>query len=193
MNKYDLEHICTAHSRMTEQEWHGAYHRAWLQYYSMEHVETLLRRAIADNVPVKRLMHSIVVFLGMPMIECIHPLQGGYLRLKVRGSRRSGLKLEPALLFYPRYAAETAVKAIRFVALLRRINRLRKRRAARARRAPLQRYRDRQAARGDRGSVRDAARAAEGGGGVGGIVQRATAGPSSATQGRGGLSQKERR
>jgi hypothetical protein len=41
MNKYDLEHVCTAHGRMTDGEWQGGYQRAWSQYYSMEHIETL--------------------------------------------------------------------------------------------------------------------------------------------------------
>ena len=34
MNKYDLEHVCTAHGRMTRDEWQGVYQRAWLQYYT---------------------------------------------------------------------------------------------------------------------------------------------------------------
>jgi hypothetical protein len=50
MNKYDLEHTCTAHGRMTTDQWQRAYHNAWLQYYSMDHIETLLRRAIADGI-----------------------------------------------------------------------------------------------------------------------------------------------
>ncbi len=91
MNKYDLEHVCTAHGTMTQDEWQGVYQRAWLQYYSMEHIETLLRRAIADGIAAKRLMLSLVVFRGMPLIEKVHPLQGGYLRRKVRRTRRPGV------------------------------------------------------------------------------------------------------
>ena len=45
-----------------------------------DHIETLLRRAISDGIPAKRLMLSLAVFRGMPLIEDVHPLQGGYLR-----------------------------------------------------------------------------------------------------------------
>jgi hypothetical protein len=45
MNIYDLEHVCTAHPKMTKDEWIGAYRDSWDSYYSMEHLETLMRRA----------------------------------------------------------------------------------------------------------------------------------------------------
>ena len=100
MNKYDLEHVCTAHGRMTSEEWQGVYQRAWLQYYGMEHIETLLRRAVADGIAAKRLMLSLVVFRGMPLIEqCIR------CRADICAAR-SGARVAPdrrptkALLFY---------------------------------------------------------------------------------------------
>ena len=127
MNKYDLEHTCTAHGRMTTGQWQRAYHRAWLQYYSMDHIETLLRRAIADGIPAKRLMLSLVVFRGMPLIEGVHPLQGGYLRRKVRRSRRPGSPPQNVLLFYVLHWAITLIKAGRFVALVWRMNQTRRR------------------------------------------------------------------
>ena len=124
MNKYDLEHVCTAHGRMTPNEWQGVYQRAWSQYYSMEHIETLLRRAVADGIAAKRLMLSLVVFRGMPLIEHVHPLQGGYLRLKVRRTRRPGSPPTNAMLFYVRYWTETLVKLGRLVALIWRVNQI---------------------------------------------------------------------
>ena len=127
MNKYDLEHICTAHGRMTPEEWQSVYERAWSQYYSMEHIETLLRRAIADGIPAKRLMLSLVVFRGMPLIERVHPLQGGYLRLKVRRTRRPGSPPDNALQFVLRYCMETIGKLGRLGALVWRVNQLRRR------------------------------------------------------------------
>ena len=127
MNRYDLEHVCTAHGRMTPQEWQGVYDRAWRQYYSMEHIETLLRRAIADGIPAKRLMLSLVVFLGMPLIENVHPLQGGYLRRKLRRTRRAGSPADFAPLFYVRYYVHTIAKLARFAGLVRRVNRIRRR------------------------------------------------------------------
>src|SRR6185437_13641384 len=127
MNKYDLEHVCTTHGRMTRDEWLGIYRRAWSQYYSMEHIERLLRRAVADGIPDKRLMLSLVVFRGMPLIENVHPLQGGYVRRRVRRTRRPGSPPEGALRFYPRHWATTALKLARLGALVWRVNRMRRR------------------------------------------------------------------
>ena len=127
MNKYDLEHVCTSHGRMTADAWQKVYDRAWSEYYSLDHIETLLRRAIADGISVKRLMLSIVVFRGMPLIENVHPLQGGYLRRKIRRTRRPGSPRDNALLFYLRYWAGTVAKFARFVALVWQLDRIRRR------------------------------------------------------------------
>jgi tRNA A37 methylthiotransferase MiaB len=127
MNKYDLEHVCTAHGQMTFDEWQGVYQRAWLQYYDMAHIETLLRRAVADGIKAKRLMLSLVVFRGMPLIEHVHPLQGGYLRRKIRRTRRPGSPSAQALLFYPGYWIGTLAKLGRFVLLVWQVNQIRRR------------------------------------------------------------------
>ena len=127
MNRYDLEHVCTAHGRMQHEDWEGVYRRAWLQYYSMEHIETLLRRATAAGIATKRLMLSVVVFRGMPLIEGVHPLQGGYLRRKVRRSRRPGSPSDNTLLFYVRHWTRTLTKFVRLFALVWRVNRIRRR------------------------------------------------------------------
>jgi len=127
MNKYDLEHVCTSHSRMGNAEWSAVYKRAWTQYYSMQHMETILRRAVADGIPVKRLMGSLVVFRGMPLIEDVHPLQGGYLRLKIRSTRRPGMSRGSAVLFHFRFLAETVTKAARFTRLFWQVNQIRRR------------------------------------------------------------------
>ena len=127
MNIYDLEHVCTAHGRMTGEDWQDVYHRAWSAYYSPEHMATLLRRAIADGIPVKRLMMSLVVFRGMPLIEKVHPLQGGYLRRRRRATRRPGLPRENVVRFHLSHWALTLAKLGRFVALLWRLNQIRRR------------------------------------------------------------------
>ena len=109
------------------EEWQRIYDRAWRQYYSAAHIETLLRRAVADGLPVKRLMLSLVVFSGMPLIENIHPLQGGYLRRKIRRTRRPGSPPDSTALFYVRYWTELLVKLARLGALFWRIDRIRRR------------------------------------------------------------------
>ncbi len=39
MNKYDLEHACTAHPIMSKPTWEQVYRDAWTQYYTDAHVE----------------------------------------------------------------------------------------------------------------------------------------------------------
>ena len=55
LNKYDVEHVCTAHSKMSKKEWQDIYHEAWQLYYTPEHMKTLLRRAAATGVPIGNL------------------------------------------------------------------------------------------------------------------------------------------
>ena len=127
MNKYDLEHICTEHSRMTKDEWQGVYDWAWPQYYSLAHVETLLRRGAADGLPVTRLMHSLLMFRAMPTIEGVHPLQGGYFRRKIRSTRRPGSPKDSTLLFYIRHFANSVSKTVGILHLLWKMDRIRRR------------------------------------------------------------------
>jgi hypothetical protein len=51
--------------------------------------------------------------------EGVHPLEGGAFRLKFRRDRRYGMPLQSRAVFYPRYAAETAVKAWHYFQLYR--------------------------------------------------------------------------
>src|SRR5215467_3166130 len=110
MNKYDAEHVVTAHPRMTREQWERAYLTAWKLYYSHEHIERLLRRAAACGIGVSRLATMIFGFSCAVEIEGIHPLQSGILRLKYRTDRRPGLPIEPAWRFYPALIAETLHK-----------------------------------------------------------------------------------
>ena len=94
MNKYDLEHVTTAHPTMSKAEWERAYRLAWETYYTPEHMETVMRRAAATGISPGKMMFLLVWFYGCVTIEKIHPLEGGYLRRKVRRDRRPGLPIE---------------------------------------------------------------------------------------------------
>jgi len=50
LNKYDVEHVCTAHPKMSKSEWEAIYREAWSLYYTLEHMRTLLCRAAATGV-----------------------------------------------------------------------------------------------------------------------------------------------
>ena len=110
INKYDLEHVCTAHPKMSKAEWEKVYRDAWAIYYTPEHVETVLRRARVSGVNIARLWPIILLFASSLAVEKVHPLQFGFVRLKSRHERRLGLPVLPAWRFYPALAAEFLVK-----------------------------------------------------------------------------------
>jgi radical SAM superfamily enzyme YgiQ (UPF0313 family) len=124
LNKYDLDHVCVAHSTMSKADWERAYKLAWDTYYSWGHVETIMRRAAAMENSVGKIKTYALYFKGYHPIENVHPLEGGVFRMKSRRERRPNLPVEPVWLFYPRYIAEIIVKAARWIALAVRLERL---------------------------------------------------------------------
>ncbi len=44
LNKYDLNHVTTAHQKMSADDWNKVYRLAWQRYYTIEHIDTVLRR-----------------------------------------------------------------------------------------------------------------------------------------------------
>ena len=102
LNKYDLEHCVTAHARMSKEEWEGVYRDAWKRYYTDEHVQRVISRAVATGLKPRKVADVLTAFSGGTRIEGVHPLQLGIVRRKLRTQRRSGMKLENPLIFYPR-------------------------------------------------------------------------------------------
>jgi hypothetical protein len=113
LNIYDVEHVCTAHPKMSKQEWESIYQEAWQLYYSKEHMKTLLRRAVATGISVSSLVKVLVSFATTVPLENVHPLQSGLLRLKHPSERRPGLRRESPLVFWPRFVIETVVKHVK--------------------------------------------------------------------------------
>ena len=110
LNKYDVEHVCTAHPKMSKKEWEAIYREAWSFYYTPEHMETLLRRAAATGIPMGSFVKVLVTFATMVRLENVHPLQAGILRLKHPSERRPGLPRERPWIFWPRFVWETLNK-----------------------------------------------------------------------------------
>jgi pyruvate-formate lyase-activating enzyme len=98
-NNYDVEHVCTAHPLMSATEWRDIYDRAWHLYYSPEHIETLLKRAVVCGISTGRMASLIFAYYGSYVFERVHPLQSGIIRRKVRLQRRPGLPRERLLPF----------------------------------------------------------------------------------------------
>ncbi len=112
MNRYDLEHVVVEHPVMRREDWTTIYWRAWDIYYTRAHGADHARGCRHRGKQMK--VMAIMAFKGFPWIEGVHPIQGGILRRKIRSQRRSGLPLEPALLFYPRRFAEASWVSLRW-------------------------------------------------------------------------------
>ncbi len=127
MNKYDLEHVLTAHPVMSKEEWEGIYRDAWRIYYTDEHVETILRRGVVSGIRINKIVDAVTVFSGATWIEDVHPLQFGIARRKARLQRRHGMPIESPLIFYPRRAVESVVVGLKWYRLFRRYKAIAKR------------------------------------------------------------------
>ena len=121
LNNYDVEHVCTAHPKMSKQEWEDIYREAWSLYYTPKHMKTLLRRAAATGVPMSSLVKILVTFATTVRLENVHPLQSGVLRSKRPSERRPGLPRENPWIFWSRYAWETLSKHTMFAGAIVRL------------------------------------------------------------------------
>jgi len=127
LNRYDLEHVCTGHPRMSQQEWERIYQEAWTLYYTPDHMKTLLKRAAATGVPIRSLATLLFLFATTMQLERVHPLQGGILRLKHPSEMRPGLARLPTSLFWLRFVGGSTVKYARMIAIYLRVARWRRR------------------------------------------------------------------
>lgn len=130
MNKYDTNHRVVHHPSMPDAEWEEAYQLAWREFYTPQHMETVMRRAVACGMSAGKILIMMFWFFFSIRYDKVHPLEGGYFRFKFRRDRRAGFPREPMLAFYPRFAFETlrahfwmAYWLIRMDAMRRRINR----------------------------------------------------------------------
>jgi radical SAM superfamily enzyme YgiQ (UPF0313 family) len=126
LNKYDLEHVTVAHPKMSKAEWERIYRDAWASYYSDEHMVTVMRRGAATNHWLPTTQFLLQWFRFCITVEKVHPLEGGYFRLKYRRDRRPGMPRENPLIFYPRYLIEIVWKHVEMLRLIWRMNRVRR-------------------------------------------------------------------
>ena len=125
-NKYDVEHATTDHPLMSSAEWEDIYRRAWQLYYSPEHIQTLIRRAVASGIRTKRITSMIFYFYASYAYERVHPLQGGIFRRKRRSQRRPGFPRENLLRFFARRVREMVMTYLPGLWFLWRLERLRR-------------------------------------------------------------------
>jgi hypothetical protein len=111
---------------MSHEEWKNIFDLAWETYYSPEHIETVMRRARASGISVGQIMFMLIWFYGCTVFEKVHPLDGGYIRLKYRRDRRPGLPIENPFLFYQRWLRDFLSSQWRFLKLVLNFARVRR-------------------------------------------------------------------
>jgi hypothetical protein len=122
MNKYDTSHRVTHHCKMSDSEWDDAYRAAWSAFYTPAHMRTILRRSAAcKSGRPEATMITLMLISRTFLLDGVHPLEGGIIRLKFRRDRRPNLKPENALIFYPRYVWETVKNLWAYLQLYRQL------------------------------------------------------------------------
>ena len=124
MNFYDLEHVTVKHPGMSAETWQQVYRAAWEQYYTTEHVETVIRRAAAKGQNINKVTSFLTWFYGCTTIEGIHPLEGGIFRRKIRTMRRPIFPKENPLWFYPKRAFEVLQTGLKWGMLVWKFQRI---------------------------------------------------------------------
>ena len=106
MNKYDLNHRCNHHDKMSDAEWERAYHDAWAAFYTPQHMVTIMKRFATSGRNPLNVLWLLIWFKGCVPIHGVHPLEGGFLRRKHRLDRRAGMAIESRWSFYSKYIWE---------------------------------------------------------------------------------------
>ena len=108
LNKFDLEHVTTDHPRMTRDEWQEAYRLAWRTYYTPDHIETVIRRAVAGGPRPDTVAYLLTWFWASFHFYNIYPLE-------IRASCAAGIAATegPACRSRTRWSSTRAIGAAR--------------------------------------------------------------------------------
>ncbi|MBL4907893.1 MAG: hypothetical protein JKX94_10620, partial [Sneathiella sp.] len=107
LNKYDLAHCVTHHPLMSKAEWESAWDEMFERFYTMEHMETILRRMVALGSG-KRLttINRLVWYSELIKRSSSPSYDAGIWPIRHRRDRRPGMKLESIPVFWYRYLKE---------------------------------------------------------------------------------------
>ena len=116
---------------MSTEEWEKMYRDSWLNFFSISHMKTVMRRAAATpGMSAGNMLFLLLWFYTCIAFEKVDPLQGGYFRFRFRKDRRPTLPVESPLVFYPRFVwdlvskhARLAREIVRFYHLRRNLKR----------------------------------------------------------------------
>ncbi len=109
-NRYDAAHVAVKPERMSCDELMAAYHDAWEQFYSIEHMVNILKLWRSDHSYYKERLAFFMWYLYSSRIERLHPMNCGFWTVRRRNDRRAGFSQEA---FIPFWFNRTVVLAVR--------------------------------------------------------------------------------
>ena len=107
LNKYDLNHVCAPHAKMSRAEWERAYRTAWETYYTMDHMETVLRRLMAKKGPANNAIVLMTWFMSAIHLEESSSARERRVPLEIPARSPTGSADRAAWTFYPKYWVES--------------------------------------------------------------------------------------
>jgi radical SAM superfamily enzyme YgiQ (UPF0313 family) len=114
-NTYDSAHVAVEPENMTREELQEAWHAAWEQFYSTDHMVDVLKKWRHDNWHYWDRLSFFSWYLYASRIERLHPMNCGFWTVRYRNDRRPGFPREAFLPFW-RGRAVSAVKRLRGIA-----------------------------------------------------------------------------
>lgn len=104
MNRYDINHRVTHHTKMSDAEWEAAHLEAHEAFYEWDHMRTVIRRLVAlGSKKRKSTVTRLTIYREAQRLEGVAALEAGLVRIRRRRQRRAGLPRENPLIFYPRH------------------------------------------------------------------------------------------
>jgi hypothetical protein len=116
-NTYDSAHVAVAPERMTREELQHAYHQAWEQFYSTEHMVNVLKGWRQNRSAYWGRMFFFAWYLYASRIERLHPMNCGFWTIRRRHERRRGMPREAFIPFWWG-RARVALQRLRAIAQL---------------------------------------------------------------------------
>ena len=99
-NTYDSAHVAVKPEKMSREELMGAYRAAWSQFYSTQHMVTVLKGWKHDWSHYWNRLFFFAAYLYASNVEHLHPMNCGFWTVRDRNDRRSGLPREGFLPFW---------------------------------------------------------------------------------------------
>ncbi len=99
-NTYDSAHVAVKPERMSCEELMEAYHNAWEQFYSTEHMVNVLKLWRGSRHVYKERLAFFMWYLYASRIERLHPMNCGFWSVRRRSDRQASLPQEAFVPFW---------------------------------------------------------------------------------------------